>query len=192
MTHETIKYDVVIVGAGPSGLAAAIKLKQLAMLNNHDIHVCILEKGAKVGSHILSGAVLDPISLKSLLPESWQNAPLNSAVTKDKFCFLTKSHHFTLPTPKPMKNHGNYIISLGELCQFLAREAESLGCEIYPGFAATTLLYGESGEVIGVATGAQGLIKTINLLHNINQACTFLQSKHFLLKAVVANLVNNS
>ncbi len=159
MTHESMNYDVVIVGAGPSGLSAAIKLKQLAMLNDHHISVCILEKGAKVGSHILSGAVLDPKSLKELLPESWRNAPLDSAVMKDKFYFLTQAHHITLPTPTPMKNFGNYIISLGELCQFLAREAEALGCEIYPGFAATELLYGETGEVIGVSTGDQGVDK---------------------------------
>lgn len=159
MTHETMQYDVVIVGAGPSGLSAAIKLKQLAGLHNKDFHICILEKGSKVGSHILSGAVLEPNSLKKLLPDSWQKAPLDSPVITDNFTFLTKKHAYTLPTPRPMKNDGNYIISLGELCQFLASEAEALGCEIYPGFSANELLYSDEGEVIGVATGAQGLDK---------------------------------
>jgi electron-transferring-flavoprotein dehydrogenase len=159
MTQETIHYDVVIVGAGPSGLSAAIKLKQLAQQHNHDIKVCILEKGAKVGSHILSGAVLDPRSLIELLPDTWQNAPLNSPALVDQFKFLTQKHAVRLPTPKPMANKGNYIISLGELCVFLAAEAEALGCEIYPGFAATELLFGNNGQVIGVATGDMGVDK---------------------------------
>ncbi len=166
MEHETMEYDVVIVGAGPAGLAAAIKIKQLATLQNQSIQVCILEKGAQVGAHILSGAVLEPRSLKSLLPDTWQEAPLNSPVTNDKFIFLTEKNTYHLPTPAPMKNKGNFIISLGELCQFLAAEAERLGCEIYPGFAATDILYNENGEVIGVSTGDMGTdkegIPTIN------------------------------
>lgn len=159
MTHETMQYDVVIVGAGPAGLSAAIKLKQLAIQQNKEINICILEKGSKVGAHILSGAVLEPKSLKKLLPDTWQNAPLDSPVISDSFTLLTEKHAFKLPTPSPMKNEGNYIISLGELCQFLASEAEALGCEIYPGFPAAELLYGEEGEVIGVVTGAQGIDK---------------------------------
>lgn len=159
MTHETMEYDVIIVGGGPSGLAAAIKLKQLATENNKALNVCILEKGAKIGSHILSGAVLEPRSLKTLLPESWQNAPLDSPVLKDTFRYLTSKHALTLPTPKQMKNEGNYIISLGDLCRFLATEAEALGCEIYPGFAATEVLYDDNNKVIGVATGPQGVDK---------------------------------
>ena len=157
-----MEYDVIIVGAGPSGLAAAIKIKQLALLFNKTIQVCILEKGAQVGAHILSGAVLEPRSLQELLPETWQNAPLDSPVTQDKFYFLTSQHAFRLPTPRPMKNKGNYIISLGELCQFLAAQAEALGCELYPGFAATEVLYNKEGEVIGVATGDLGLDKNGN------------------------------
>lgn len=154
-----MEYDVIIVGAGPSGLAAAIKLKQLAAQQNKTIQVCILEKGAQVGAHIISGAVLEPRSLKALLPEHWQDAPLDTPVTQDKFYYLTEKHAFRLPTPSPMKNKGNYIISLGELCQFLAAQAENLGCEIYPGFAATEILYNKAGEVIGVATGELGIDK---------------------------------
>ena len=128
MEHEVMEYDVVIVGAGPSGLSAAIKLKQLAAQQNKTIHICILEKGAQVGAHILSGAVLEPRSLQALLPDNWQDAPLDSPVTSDKFFYLTAQHAYRLPTPRPMHNKGNYIISLGELCQFLATQAEQLGC----------------------------------------------------------------
>ncbi len=159
MEYETMDYDVVIVGAGPSGLSAAIKLKQLAVQKNKELRVCILEKGAQVGAHIISGAVLEPRSLQELLPDNWQEAPLDTKVTEDAFYFLTSKHAIRLPTPKQMKNGGNFIISLGELCRFLAVEAEKLGCEIYPGFAATTVLYNENNEVIGVGTGEVGLDK---------------------------------
>jgi electron-transferring-flavoprotein dehydrogenase len=154
-----MEYDVVIVGAGPSGLSAAIKLKQLAARENKELKVCILEKGSQVGAHILSGAVLEPRSLQELLPDNWQEAPLNTAVTEDSFYFLTSKKAYRLPTPKQMKNHGNYIISLGELCQFLAVEAEKLGCEIYPGFAAAKVLFNDHNQVIGVATGEVGIDK---------------------------------
>ncbi len=154
-----MNYDVVIVGAGPAGLSAAIKLKQLAKQDNKELSVCILEKGAQVGAHILSGAVLEPRSLQALLPDNWQEAPLDTPVSEDFFYYLTTKHAIKLPTPLPMKNKGNYIISLGELCQFLATEAEKMGCEIYPGFAATQVLYNREGHVIGVSTGDVGIDK---------------------------------
>lgn len=154
-----MEFDVIIVGAGPAGLSAAIKLKQLALAAGQTISVCILEKGAQVGSHILSGAVLEPRSLQELLPDTWQEAPLDTPVSADLFYVLTKTKAFKLPTPKPMHNEGNYIISLGELCRFLAEQAEALGCEIYPGFAAAQILYNNDNHVIGVATGDVGINK---------------------------------
>lgn len=159
MEHEVMEYDVVIVGAGPAGLSAAIKLKQLAAAQQKTIKLCVLEKGSRVGAHVLSGAVLEPRSLKALLPDDWHDAPLNTPVTQDHFYYLSAQHAYRLPTPKQMKNHGNYIISLGELCQFLATHAENLGCEIYPGFAATDVLRDKNGVVIGVCTGDVGVDK---------------------------------
>lgn len=157
MPHEVMEFDVVIVGAGPSGLSAAIKLKQLALTANTDLRVCVLEKGSSVGANVLSGAVLDPRTLRELLPDTWHEAPFDTAVSEDFFYLLTQRHAYRLPTPAPMKNHGNHMISLGLLCQFLALQAEQLGCEIYPGFPAAEILYDAEGHVMGVTTGEVGL-----------------------------------
>ncbi len=159
VSQEIMEFDVIIVGAGPAGLAAAIKLKQNALAAQKTISVCILEKGAQIGSHSLSGAVLEPRSLKELLPDTWQDAPLDTPVTEDLFYMLTQTKAYTLPTPKPMHNKGNYIISLSQLCRFLAEQAEALGCEIYPGFAAAHMLYNDQNQVIGVITGEAGIDK---------------------------------
>ena len=150
MSRESMEYDVVIVGAGPSGLSTAIKLRQLCLENQCDISVCVLEKGSEVGAHILSGAVLEPRALNELFPD-WKDrgAPLNTPVTSDQFLFLTQKNSFKLPTPPQMNNHGNFIISLGNLCRWLAEQAEALGVEIYPGFAASEILFNEDGSVKG-------------------------------------------
>ena len=156
--RECMEFDVVIVGAGPAGLAAAIRLRQLAAETDREITVCVLEKGSKVGAHILSGAVMEPRAIDELIPD-WKErgAPLNTPVKEDRFLFLTKSRALRLPTPPQMNNHGNYIISLGNVCRWLAGEAEALGVEIFPGFAASEVLFHEDGSVKGVATGDMGI-----------------------------------
>jgi electron-transferring-flavoprotein dehydrogenase len=156
MERERMEYDVVVVGAGPAGLAAAIRLKQLDAART----VCVIEKGSEVGAHILSGAVFEPRALDELLPD-WKTdgAPLITPATQDRFIFLTERHAFRLPTPPQMNNHGNYVISLGNLCRWLAQQAEALGVELYPGFTGAELLFDESGRVAGVATGPQGIGK---------------------------------
>lgn len=152
--REVMEYDVVIVGAGPAGLSCAIRLKQL----DENLNVCILEKGSEVGAHILSGAVLEPRAFEELFP-NWRElgAPLNTPAKSDRFLYLTETTAFKLPTPPHMKNHGNYVISLGNLVRWMGEQAESLGVEIFPGFAGSEVLYDESGAVIGVATGDMGL-----------------------------------
>jgi electron-transferring-flavoprotein dehydrogenase len=159
--RESMEYDVVIVGAGPAGLAAAIRLKQLAATQQREINVCVLEKGAEVGAHILSGAVMDPIALTELLP-TWQadGAPLNTQVTEDQFLFLTASGATAVPQwllPDCFKNHGNYVVSLSNVVKWLGQQAEQLGVEIFPGFAAAEVLFDEDGRVKGVATGNMGV-----------------------------------
>ncbi len=156
--RESMPYDVVIIGAGPSGLSCAIRLMQKAQEEGKEISVCVLEKGAEIGAHILSGAVFEPRALNELIPD-WQEkgAPLKVAVKKDSFHFFTKTKSFRLPTPPQMKNHGNYIISLGNLCRWLGEQAEALGVEIFPGFAAAEVLYNDDGAVVGVATGDMGI-----------------------------------
>ena len=161
MDRERMEYDVVIVGAGPSGLAAAIKLRQLAIQEDKEISVCVLEKGSEVGAHILSGAVIETRALDELIPD-WgeRESPINTPVTRDSLVYLSHKSSFRFPfTPPQMRNHGNYIISLGNLCRWLGEQAEALGVEIYPGFAAAEVLYNEDGEVCGVATGAMGIGK---------------------------------
>jgi len=163
MEREFMEFDVVIVGAGPAGLAAAIRLRQLSAETGHEVSVCVLEKGSEVGAHILSGAVLEPRALNELLPD-WQErgAPLNAPVSGEKFLMLTEKRAFSVPVwalPGQMQNHGNYIVSLGNVCRWLAEQAEALGAEIYPGFAAAELLSDDKGRITGVATGDVGVAK---------------------------------
>ena len=160
MERESMEFDVVIVGGGPSGLSSAIRLKQLADEAGKELSVCLIEKGSEVGAHILSGAVLEPRALNELIPD-WQekSAPLDTPVNADKFVFLTQNSAIRLPTPPQMNNHGNYIISLGNFCRWLAEQAEAMGVEIYPGFPAAEVLFDENGAVKGVATGDMGIGK---------------------------------
>lgn len=161
--RESMEYDVVVVGAGPAGLSTAIRLRQLAAEQNRDTRVCVLEKGSEPGAHILSGAIMDPRALSELFPDwAGRGAPLNQPVTRDEFLFLDEDTARSAPSfllPDCFDNRGNYIVSLGDVTRWLAQQAEELGVEIFPGFAAAEVLYDDSGAVLGVATGDMGLDK---------------------------------
>jgi len=158
MARESMQFDVVIVGAGPAGLAAAIRLRQLAAEHGREVSVCVLDKASELGAHTLSGAVLEPRALNELLPDWRDNgAPLDTPVSRDRFLYLTVRRAIALPTPPQMHNQGNYIVSMGNVVKWLGEQAEALGAEVYPGFAAAEVLYREDGRVKGVATGAMGL-----------------------------------
>ena len=173
MERESMEFDVVVVGAGPAGLSAAIKLSQLAQQQEQEISICVVEKGSEVGAHILSGAVFETSALDELLPD-WQSmgSPLTTEVKEDVFYYYTSGKSaFQIPNlflPAPVHNDGNYIVSMGNVCRWLAEQAENMGIEVYPGFAAAEVLFNDDGSVKGVATGDMGIFSCRQL------GCLFL------------------
>ena len=159
MTREAMDFDVVIVGAGPAGLAASIRLAQLAEKSQSPLNICVIDKAEDIGGQILSGAALEPRALNELIPDWLQkDPPLHTPITDDNFLLLPEKKSWGLPTPPQMRNHGNYIISLGQFCRWLANQAEAMGVNVFPGFAAAEVLY-EGDRVVGIITGDKGLDK---------------------------------
>ena len=170
MEREQMDFDLLIVGGGPAGLCAAIRARQLAIEAEVDFSVCVIEKGSEIGAHILSGAVIDPMALNELIPD-WKErrAPLNTPVTKNHLWFLTKKRAIRFPhflLPPLMGNKGNYTLSLGNLCRWLATQAEELGVEIYAGFAGAEVLYNDDGGVVGVAVRENAITSQFSILAN--------------------------
>ena len=187
MKRESMEYDIVIVGAGPSGLAAACRIRQL----NEDISVCVVEKSSEIGAHILSGAVLEPTALNELFPD-WQErgAPLLTKVKRDDIYMMWGMEKSTkipnLFVPNTMHNKGNYIVSVGNLCRWLAEQAESMGVDIFPGFAAAEILYSDDGSVKGIATGDMGSRRMVATKTPMPQAWNYMGNTRYLVKGAAA------